>query len=112
VTFGSLFPSELPEKGQEFVRRYEESFGSGAQEYTANGYEAANVLLDAIDRAYKADGIVTRAGVVRELFNTKNYDGVLGTWSFDGDGDTTLTKVSAQRVEDGKIELYRTSDVG
>ena len=112
VTFGSLFPSELPEKGQEFVRQYEERFGSSAEEYTANGYEAANVLLDAIDRAYKADGIVTRAGVVRELFNTKNYDGVLGTWSFDEDGDTTLTKVSAQRVENGRIEFYRTIDAG
>jgi branched-chain amino acid transport system substrate-binding protein len=78
----------------------------------ANGYEAANVLLDAIDRTYKADGTVTRAGVVRELFNTKNYDGVLGTWSFDEDGDSTLTKVSAQRVENGKIKFYRTIDAG
>jgi branched-chain amino acid transport system substrate-binding protein len=112
VTFGSLFPSELPEKGQEFVGQYEERFGSDAEAYTANGYEAANVLLDAIDKAYKADGQVTRAGVVRELFNTKNYDGVLGTWSFDEDGDSTLTEVSVERVENGKIEFYRTIDIG
>src|SRR5919202_917233 len=106
VTFGSLFPSELPEKGQEFVGQYEERFGSGAEAYTANGYEAANVLLDAIDRAYKGDGRVTRAGVVRELLATKNYDGVLGTWSFEEDGDATLTEVTLQKVENGKIEFY------
>lgn len=112
VTFGSLFPSELPEKGQEFVGQYEERFGSGAEAYTANGYEAANVLLDAIDRAYEHDGELTREGVVRELFATQNYDGVLGTWSFDEDGDTTLTEVSVQKVENGKIEFYRTIDIG
>jgi branched-chain amino acid transport system substrate-binding protein len=112
VTFGSLFPSELPEKGQEFVGQYEERFGSGAEAYTANGYEAANVLLDAIDRAYEHDGELTREGVVRELFATQNYDGVLGTWSFDEDGDTTLTEVTVQKVENGKIEFYRTIDIG
>jgi branched-chain amino acid transport system substrate-binding protein len=111
VTFGSLFPSELPEKGQVFVRQYAERFGSGAEPYTANGYEAANVLLDAIDRAYENDGEVTREGVVRELFATQNYDGVLGTWSFDEDGDTTLTKISVEKVENGKFEFYRTIDI-
>jgi branched-chain amino acid transport system substrate-binding protein len=112
VTFGSLFPSELPEKGQEFVRQYAERFGSGAEPYTANGYEAANVLLDAIDRAYENDGEVTRKGVVRELLATQNYHGVLGTWSFDEDGDATLTKVSVEKVENGKFEFYRTIDIG
>jgi branched-chain amino acid transport system substrate-binding protein len=112
VTYGSLFPSELPEKGQEFVRQYTDRFGSGAKPYTANGYEAANVLLDAIDRAYQNDGEVTRKGVVRELLATQNYDGVLGTWSFDEDGDATLTKVSVEKVENGKFEFYRTIDIG
>ncbi len=112
VTFGSLFPSELPEKGQEFVRLYKERFGSGPEPYTANGYEAANVLIDAIDRAYENDGEVTREGVVRELFATRNYDGVLGTWSFDEDGDATLTEVSVERVENGEFEFYATVDIG
>jgi branched-chain amino acid transport system substrate-binding protein len=111
VTFGSLFPNELPEKGQEFVGQYEERFDSGAEAYTANGYDAANVLLDAIERAYEADGEVTREGVVRELFATSNYSGVLGTWSFDEDGDTTLTEISVQRVESGEFEFYRTIDI-
>jgi branched-chain amino acid transport system substrate-binding protein len=112
VTFGSLFPGELPEKGQEFVRKYTERFGSGPEPYAANGYEAANVLLDAIDRAYENDGEVTREGVVRELFATRNYDGVLDTWSFDEDGDSTLTEVSVEKVENGKFEFCKTIDIG
>lgn len=39
------------------------------------------MLFDAIDKAYKADGKFTREGIVRELFNTKNYDHVFGSWS-------------------------------
>ena len=111
VTFGGLPASELPSKGQDFVQQYKDKYGSDVEALTAYGYEAANVLLDAIDRAYKADGKVTREGVVRELFATRNYDGVLGTWSFDENGDTTLTELSGQRVENGKFGFNRTIDV-
>ena len=111
VTFGGLPASELPGKGQDFVQNYKDKYNSDVEAYTAYGYEAANVLLDAIDRAYKADGKVTREGVVRELFATRNYDGVLGTWSFDENGDTTLTQLSGQRVRNGKFGFDRTIDV-
>jgi branched-chain amino acid transport system substrate-binding protein len=112
ATFAGLPSSELPDKGQEFVDQYEEKYGSGIEALTAYGYEAANVMLDAIQRAYENDGEVTRAGVVRELLATKDYNGVLGTWSFDENGDTTLTQLSGQRAENGKFEFSRTIDVG
>jgi branched-chain amino acid transport system substrate-binding protein len=112
LTFSGLPASELPARGQDFVKRYEERFpDSKVDALTAYGYEAANVLLDAIERAYKADGEVTRQGVVRELFATRNYDGVLGTWSFDENGDTTLTELSGQRVENGEFEFDRVINV-
>jgi branched-chain amino acid transport system substrate-binding protein len=112
VTFGGLPGSELPGKGQDFVQKYKDKYGSDVEAYTAYGYEAANVLLDAIQRAYDNDGAATREGVVRELFATSNYDGVLGTWSFDQDGDTTLTELSGQKVENGKFEFNRVIDIG
>jgi branched-chain amino acid transport system substrate-binding protein len=74
---------------------------------TAYGYEAANVLLDAIENAYNTDGEVTREGVLRELFATQNYEGVLGTWSFDQNGDTTLTELSGNRVQNREFEFTR-----
>jgi branched-chain amino acid transport system substrate-binding protein len=108
ITFSGLPPSELPGRGQDFVERYQERFPeSDIDALTAYGYEAANVLLDAIERAYNADGEVTREGVIRELFATQNYDGVLGTWSFDENGDTTLTELSGHRVQNGEFEFDR-----
>ena len=112
ITFGGLPASELPGAGQEFVSKYEERFpDSSIEAYTTYGYEAANVMLDAIERAYNADGEVTRAGVVRELFATQDYNGTVGTWSFDADGDTTLTQLSGNRVENGEFEFDRVIDV-
>ena len=67
-------------------------------------------MLDAIQRAYDKDGEVTREGVLREVFATEDYKGVLGTWSFDEDGDTTLTELSINRVENGEFVYKRTID--
>jgi branched-chain amino acid transport system substrate-binding protein len=112
VTFGGLPESELPEAGQQFVEKFEQNYDQQVQPYTAYAYEAANVMLDSIEQAYEKDGEVTREGVLREVFATEDYKGVLGTWSFDEDGDTTLTELSVQRVEDGAFVYQRTIDAG
>ncbi len=111
ITFGGLPESELSDKGQQFVQEYESRYDDEVQPYTAYAYEAANVMLDAIERASKK-GEVTRETVLKEIFATEDYNGVLGTWSFDEDGDTTLTELSVQRVENGEFEYQRTIDAG
>lgn len=112
VTFGGLPQSELSDKGKEFVDNYESKYDDTIQPYTAYAYEAANVMLDAIERAAEeAGGAPDRAAVLKEIQATKDFEGALGTWSFDEDGDTTLTELSVQRVEDGKFELDRVLDV-
>jgi branched-chain amino acid transport system substrate-binding protein len=67
-------------------------------------------MLDAIQTTYEKDGEGTREGVRREVFATEDYKGVLGTWSFDEDGDTALTKLSLNRVENGEFVYKRTID--
>src|SRR5215203_7307319 len=111
VTFGGLPQSELSAKGQQFVQDYESEYDDTVQPYTAYAYEAANVMLDAIEKASK-EGEVTREAVLQQIFATEDFDGVLGTWSFDKDGDTSLTELSVQRVENGQFEYQRTIDAG
>jgi branched-chain amino acid transport system substrate-binding protein len=112
VTFGGLPESELSAEGQEFVDSYESTYDDDIQPYTAYAYEAANVMLDAIERAAdEAGGVPERQAVVDEVFATEDYEGVLGTWSFDEDGDTTLTELSIQTVEGGEFTLDRVVDV-
>jgi branched-chain amino acid transport system substrate-binding protein len=111
ITFGGLPESELSAKGKQFVQDYESQHDDVVQPYTAYAYEAANVMLDAIERASK-EGEVTREAVLQQIFATEDFNGVLGTWSFDEDGDTSLTELSVQQVENGQFEYQRTIDAG
>jgi branched-chain amino acid transport system substrate-binding protein len=56
--------------------------------------QAAAVLLDAIARS---DG--TRRSVIEELFKTRVEHGILGSFRFDRNGDTTLNQVTILRAE-------------
>ena len=112
VTFGGLPESELSAEGQEFVETYESKYDDDIQPYTAYAYEAANVMLDAIERAAdEAGGVPERQAVVEEVFATEDFEGVLGTWSFDEEGDTSLTELSVQTVDGGEFTLDRVIDV-
>jgi branched-chain amino acid transport system substrate-binding protein len=113
TSFGGIPPEKLGGAGQEFIDKYEENYDDDVQPYTAYAYEAANVLLDAIERASEDAGgeVPERQAVVEQVLATKNYDGVLGTWSFDEEGDTSLTKLSIQEIEDGEFKLNRVLDV-
>ncbi len=112
ITFGGLPESELSAEGQEFVETYESRYDDDVQPYTAYAYEAANVMLDAIELASEEAGgeVPDREAVVEQIFATEDFEGVLGTWSFDEDGDTSLTELSVQRVENGAFEYQRTID--
>jgi branched-chain amino acid transport system substrate-binding protein len=111
-SFGGIPPEKLGGAGQKFIDNYEANYDDDVQPYTAYAYEAANVMLDAIERASKdAGGVPDRKAVIEQMFATQDYQGVLGPWSFDDDGDTSLTRLSIQEVEDGEFRLKRVLSV-
>lgn len=97
VTFGGIPPKKQVGRGKEFVDRYMEKYKAEPEAYAIYGYEACRVALDAIRRAGKKDREAIRAAVAA----TKNFEGALGTWSFDENGDTTLKTMSGNMVKDG-----------
>jgi len=98
LTSPFLDPSLLPSRGQRFIRVYRSRYGR-PDPAAAYGYESMSLLLDAIKRA-GAQGD-QRGAVIDEVLLTQNRDSVLGTYSIDGNGDTTLRAVSGYRVSDG-----------
>ena len=74
ITFGGLPESELSQR-QEFVDRYESTYDDAVQPYTVYAYEAANVMLDAIERASKEAGgeVPDREAVNKRVFATEDY---------------------------------------
>ncbi|MFO0828574.1 MAG: branched-chain amino acid ABC transporter substrate-binding protein [Phycisphaerales bacterium] len=103
ITFGGLPADQLTGKGAEFRQKYISTYGTEPEAYAVYGYEAARVLLDAIDRAEKKD----RASILASVAATKDFVGALGTWSFDENGDTTNRTMSGQTVADGKFKFVK-----
>jgi branched-chain amino acid transport system substrate-binding protein len=62
------------------------------------------LALDAIERS--GDG--SKEGIKKALFETKDRSSVLGTYSIDENGDTTLTDYGAYAVENGELKFDQT----
>ena len=101
ATFGGVPPKELMGKGKSWYESYKAKYKKEPEAYAAYGYEAAKVVLNAIAKICKND----RSSIRDAVFATKNHEGVLGTWSFDPNGDTTLTTMSGNVVKDGKWQF-------
>ena len=98
ATIAGLPADRLGEKGKAFYDNYQKKYGVAAESYGIYGYEAANVALAAINNVCKKD----RTAILDAVFATKDFDGVLGKWSFDANGDTSLTDIQGFQVQSGK----------
>jgi len=101
VTFGGLPPEKLTGKGGEFVERYRQKFGENPEAYAVYGYEAACVALRAISDA----GTKDRRQITDAALQIRDFDGALGHWSFDANGDTTMRTLTVSIVKNGKFEF-------
>ena len=105
VTVATLNPESYPPEGQEFFSQFEQEYGeSNPDPYAIYGYEAMRLVLDAIERAGSTD----KAEVLKALFATKDRESVLGTYSIDENGDTTLTDYGVYTIEDGELTFDKT----
>jgi ABC-type branched-subunit amino acid transport system substrate-binding protein len=71
--------------------------------YTMQAYDAANALMTAIGNAIKANNgnMPTRLQVRDQFAKIKGFKGVIGTYDFDQNGDTSLKIVSIYVVKTG-----------
>ncbi|WP_205697781.1 branched-chain amino acid ABC transporter substrate-binding protein [Conexibacter sp. SYSU D00693] len=101
ITNPTLDPKLYPTTGQEFFKAYEEKYGAAPEPYAIYGYEAMKVVLLAIEKA--GDKGNDKQAVIDAFFQTKDRDSVLGKYSIDENGDTTLSDYGADVVKDGKL---------
>ncbi|HEX8065438.1 MAG TPA: branched-chain amino acid ABC transporter substrate-binding protein [Thermoleophilaceae bacterium] len=103
-TIATLDPAEFGPEGKKFFADFKTEYklDGNPDPYAIYGFEAMSLLLDAIERA-SAAGDLTRQAVVDEIFKTKDRQSVLGTYSIDQNGDTSLTDYGLYKIEDGKL---------
>jgi branched-chain amino acid transport system substrate-binding protein len=100
VTTPTLPPDEYPPAGQELIKELRtDKGGKDPDTYALYAYEAMNaILLSIINAGDKGDD---RQAVVDAFFKIKARRSVLGTYSIDENGDTTLKSYGGNRVEGG-----------
>ncbi|WP_238389367.1 branched-chain amino acid ABC transporter substrate-binding protein [Urbifossiella limnaea] len=107
ATIGGTDPSMLKGKGKEFVEKYKAKYTKEPEAYAVYGYEAAAVFLAAAKKVGRKD----REAILKACLETKDFEGgVVGKWSFDADGDTTLQQLTISKVEGGKFVPQKTVD--
>jgi branched-chain amino acid transport system substrate-binding protein len=83
--------------GKQFLAAYKAKYGTANPDpYAIYGYEAMQLGLQTIAKL-GANGS-NKADVLKALFATKNRNSVLGTYSFNADGDTTLKSYGLYKV--------------
>jgi branched-chain amino acid transport system substrate-binding protein len=102
VTVATLGIKDLPD-AKPVVDGFKKKYGTAAVDpYAIYGYETMALLLDSIKRAGSSGN--DRTKVIEEMFNTKDRKSVLGTYSIDKNGDTTLTDYGLYTIKAGLPE--------
>ena len=82
-----------------------------APPYAIYGFEAMSLMLDAIARATdRGRRPAVRSNVATALFHTRDRRSVLGTYSIDGNGDTSLRRYGVYRVVGGQLAFWGAID--
>lgn len=104
-TIATLDPSAFNAAGKQFFATYKSTYHTGNPDpYAIYGYESMALILDAIKRDANAHGgKVSRQGTYQALLATKNRQSVLGVYSIDSNGDTTLTDYGLYKIVNGKL---------
>jgi branched-chain amino acid transport system substrate-binding protein len=97
-TFPGPLPSALTtESGQRYYNDFVELHEHEPDPYGIYAYQSMQVILDSIERAGEAD----RGAILEAMRNTTDFEGLLGAFSFDENGDSTLAGFYGYGVEDG-----------
>ena len=108
MTAPGLAPGAYPQAGRAFFSTYAARYGT-ARPYSIYGYEAMSLMLSAIARATRGGTTsARRSKVLAAIFDTRNRQSVLGAYSLDRDGDTTLRRYGAYRAVGGRLLFWKT----
>ncbi|HSC04403.1 MAG TPA: branched-chain amino acid ABC transporter substrate-binding protein [Solirubrobacteraceae bacterium] len=109
LTAPTLAPSQYPPSARAFAAAYQRRYGA-IEPDSIFGYEAMSLLLSAIGRATdRGTQPAMRSAVRAALFATHDRRSVLGTYSINRNGDTTLRRYGVYGIVDGRLAFWQAS---
>ena len=109
LTTPVLGSGDYPPPAARVLSAYRNQFGGDPGPYALYGYEAMSVVLAAIRSAGSRGN--NRQVVIERFFATRDRGSVLGRYSIQPTGDTTLTRYGVDRVQGGRAAFYRSLEV-
>ena len=94
-----------------FEQAYQQKWGEAPDAFSLNSYDAANIVMDAIQTAYdKASAADQKSlnldrGLIRDaVASTVNFDGVSGSITFDKASGDVIKNIGISAVENQKFK--------
>lgn len=100
-TEGAVVISAPPIVDKDFVIKYKKLFKQDPTGYSANSYDATNILISAIKKVGEPDS----EKIAQEVATTKDFNGVTGTITLDKNGDLTSLGFVLNKVIKGKFQV-------
>jgi branched-chain amino acid transport system substrate-binding protein len=93
---------------EDFLERYIDTYGEEPPApFHANSYDAANIMLDAIEAVGVLDDdgnlVINRQALSEYIRSFSNYEGLTGLLNADGTGETSAADVGFFQVQDGEF---------
>jgi branched-chain amino acid transport system substrate-binding protein len=101
ISAPGFLKASLTSAGSNFVSAFTAAYGHAPAVQAIFGYEAMAAVLAVLREAGSQAN--NRSVVVRDFQLLKNRQSVLGTYSMDGNGDTSLTSFVFSRLEHGSL---------
>jgi len=96
------YPERNDPKVKAFVAKYEKTYGKKPDQFAAQAYDAFYIMTDALKAAGKPD----RDRLRDSMAATRNFQGVLGNFSFDAERDVVMEPVVLV-IKGGKFQIFQ-----
>jgi branched-chain amino acid transport system substrate-binding protein len=88
-------------KVKEFVAKFEAEYGKKPDQFAAQAYDAFYIMAEALKNAGEAD----RDALRDALAEIKDFEGILGSFSFDEEGDVVM-EPTVLIIKDGAFQIF------
>jgi branched-chain amino acid transport system substrate-binding protein len=106
ITSPTLEAHDYPPSGQAFLAAYTRRYGP-PEPPAIFGYEAMSMMLAGISEATdhgRKDAV--RSKVAAAILSIRNRHSVLGTYSIDRNGDTTMRRYEIYKIAHGQLSIW------
>ncbi len=101
------YVASLPgERNEQFVQAYQAQYKQLPDKYAAAGYNATNILMDAIERAGS-----TEAEKIREALKATDYQAPNGRYQFTANGQAYGFSAALVQISGGQPKVVATTSV-